>query len=189
MYFINFLFIKLLENLFYCKLCVCIFYFFLLAWSMNVYYVVGYKPSILFVDVQFSFKTFEWYHSYAGKLVLILYISTVSLFSSVTWLNFFSSFTLDTIPQMQTFTLYVLIVTCVSLFFFFFCSKAKPPPQISPSKSSGGEFCVAAVFASSRSWFITNPNMKREKGLTWLTTFNARAFYFGLYLDIIFKLN
>ncbi|XP_046718476.1 breast carcinoma-amplified sequence 3 isoform X1 [Silurus meridionalis] len=41
--------------------------------------------------------------------------------------------------------------------------KAKPPPQISPSKSIGGEFCVAAVFASSRSWFITNPNMKREK--------------------------
>ncbi|KAI5098949.1 breast carcinoma-amplified sequence 3 [Silurus meridionalis] len=43
------------------------------------------------------------------------------------------------------------------------CHKAKPPPQISPSKSIGGEFCVAAVFASSRSWFITNPNMKREK--------------------------
>uniref|UniRef100_A0AAQ5YF60 BCAS3 microtubule associated cell migration factor n=1 Tax=Amphiprion ocellaris TaxID=80972 RepID=A0AAQ5YF60_AMPOC len=41
--------------------------------------------------------------------------------------------------------------------------KAKPPPQISPSKSSGGEFCVSAIFASSRSWFITNPNMKREK--------------------------
>uniref|UniRef100_A0A672QU80 BCAS3 microtubule associated cell migration factor n=1 Tax=Sinocyclocheilus grahami TaxID=75366 RepID=A0A672QU80_SINGR len=41
--------------------------------------------------------------------------------------------------------------------------KSKPPPQISPSKSSGGEFCVAAVFAPSRSWFITNPNMKREK--------------------------
>ncbi|XP_076139237.1 BCAS3 microtubule associated cell migration factor [Alosa pseudoharengus] len=41
--------------------------------------------------------------------------------------------------------------------------KAKPPPQISPSKSSGGEFCVAAIFAPSRSWFITNPNMKREK--------------------------
>ncbi|XP_034061705.1 breast carcinoma-amplified sequence 3 isoform X2 [Gymnodraco acuticeps] len=41
--------------------------------------------------------------------------------------------------------------------------KAKPPPQMSPSKSSGGEFCVAAIFASSRSWFITNPNMKREK--------------------------
>uniref|UniRef100_A0A8D3AWT2 BCAS3 microtubule associated cell migration factor n=1 Tax=Scophthalmus maximus TaxID=52904 RepID=A0A8D3AWT2_SCOMX len=41
--------------------------------------------------------------------------------------------------------------------------KAKPPPQISPSKSSGGEFCVAAIFASSRSWLITNPNMKREK--------------------------
>uniref|UniRef100_A0A3Q2Q3X4 BCAS3 microtubule associated cell migration factor n=1 Tax=Fundulus heteroclitus TaxID=8078 RepID=A0A3Q2Q3X4_FUNHE len=41
--------------------------------------------------------------------------------------------------------------------------KAKPPPQISPSKSSGGEFCVAAIFASSRSWFITNPNLKREK--------------------------
>uniref|UniRef100_A0A672KKJ7 BCAS3 microtubule associated cell migration factor n=1 Tax=Sinocyclocheilus grahami TaxID=75366 RepID=A0A672KKJ7_SINGR len=41
--------------------------------------------------------------------------------------------------------------------------KSKPPPQISPSKSSGGEFCVAAVFASSHSWFITNPNMKREK--------------------------
>uniref|UniRef100_A0A8C1UKD5 BCAS3 microtubule associated cell migration factor n=1 Tax=Cyprinus carpio TaxID=7962 RepID=A0A8C1UKD5_CYPCA len=41
--------------------------------------------------------------------------------------------------------------------------KSKPPPQISPSKSIGGEFCVAAVFASSRSWFITNPNMKREK--------------------------
>ncbi|TWW77793.1 Breast carcinoma-amplified sequence 3 [Takifugu flavidus] len=43
-------------------------------------------------------------------------------------------------------------------------NKAKPPPQISPSKSSGGEFCVAAVFASSRSWFLTNPSMKREKG-------------------------
>lgn len=41
--------------------------------------------------------------------------------------------------------------------------KAKPPPQISPSKSSGGEFCVAALFASSRSWFLTNPNIKREK--------------------------
>ncbi|KAG8002300.1 Breast carcinoma-amplified sequence 3, partial [Nibea albiflora] len=41
--------------------------------------------------------------------------------------------------------------------------KAKPPPQISPSKSSGGEFCVATIFASSRSWFITNPNMKRDK--------------------------
>nr|XP_057935775.1 breast carcinoma-amplified sequence 3 isoform X1 [Doryrhamphus excisus] len=41
--------------------------------------------------------------------------------------------------------------------------KSKPPPQISPSKSGGGEFCVAAIFASSRSWFITNPNMKREK--------------------------
>uniref|UniRef100_A0A8C6L479 BCAS3 microtubule associated cell migration factor n=1 Tax=Nothobranchius furzeri TaxID=105023 RepID=A0A8C6L479_NOTFU len=41
--------------------------------------------------------------------------------------------------------------------------KAKSPPQISPSKSSGGEFCVAAIFASSRSWFITNPNLKREK--------------------------
>uniref|UniRef100_A0A3Q0RRE9 BCAS3 microtubule associated cell migration factor n=1 Tax=Amphilophus citrinellus TaxID=61819 RepID=A0A3Q0RRE9_AMPCI len=41
--------------------------------------------------------------------------------------------------------------------------KSKPPPQISPSKSSGGEFCVAAIFASSRSWFITNPNIKREK--------------------------
>ncbi|XP_057695596.1 breast carcinoma-amplified sequence 3 isoform X4 [Corythoichthys intestinalis] len=39
----------------------------------------------------------------------------------------------------------------------------KPPPQVSPSKSSGGEFCVAAIFASSRSWFITNSTMKREK--------------------------
>uniref|UniRef100_A0A3Q2YYL5 BCAS3 microtubule associated cell migration factor n=1 Tax=Hippocampus comes TaxID=109280 RepID=A0A3Q2YYL5_HIPCM len=38
-----------------------------------------------------------------------------------------------------------------------------PPPQMSPSKSSGGEFCIAAIFASSRSWFITNPNIKREK--------------------------
>ncbi|XP_036066735.1 breast carcinoma-amplified sequence 3 isoform X1 [Oryzias melastigma] len=45
-------------------------------------------------------------------------------------------------------------------------SKAKPPPQISPSKSSGGEFCVAAIFASSRSWFITNANVKREKDQT-----------------------
>ncbi|KAM8854018.1 BCAS3 microtubule associated cell migration factor isoform 2-T2 [Synchiropus picturatus] len=41
--------------------------------------------------------------------------------------------------------------------------KTKPPPQISPSKSSGGEFCVAAIFAVSRSWFITNPNLKRDK--------------------------
>ncbi|XP_061775314.1 breast carcinoma-amplified sequence 3 [Nerophis ophidion] len=42
-------------------------------------------------------------------------------------------------------------------------SKTKPPSQISPSKSAGGEFCVAAIFASSRSWFISNPTMKREK--------------------------
>ncbi|KAM6946465.1 BCAS3 microtubule associated cell migration factor [Aplochiton taeniatus] len=42
--------------------------------------------------------------------------------------------------------------------------KAKPPPpQISPSKSISGEFCVAAVFASSRSWFMKHPNMKKEK--------------------------
>uniref|UniRef100_A0AAV2J1Q9 BCAS3 n=1 Tax=Knipowitschia caucasica TaxID=637954 RepID=A0AAV2J1Q9_KNICA len=41
--------------------------------------------------------------------------------------------------------------------------KSKPPPQISPSKSSGGEFCVAALFASSRSWFMSNPNIKRDK--------------------------
>lgn len=28
----------------------------------------------------------------------------------------------------------------------------------------GGEFCVAAVFGSSRSWFANNPGLKREKG-------------------------
>ncbi|XP_054857137.1 BCAS3 microtubule associated cell migration factor isoform X3 [Eublepharis macularius] len=41
--------------------------------------------------------------------------------------------------------------------------KSKPAPQISPSKSLGGEFCVAAVFGSSRSWFASNPSLKREK--------------------------
>uniref|UniRef100_A0A8B9UPY5 BCAS3 domain-containing protein n=1 Tax=Anas zonorhyncha TaxID=75864 RepID=A0A8B9UPY5_9AVES len=41
--------------------------------------------------------------------------------------------------------------------------KTKPAPQISPSKSMGGEFCVAAVFGSSRSWFANNPGLKREK--------------------------
>ncbi|XP_078535936.1 BCAS3 microtubule associated cell migration factor isoform X2 [Lissotriton helveticus] len=41
--------------------------------------------------------------------------------------------------------------------------KAKPAPQISPSKSVGGEFCVAAIFGSSRSWFASNPSLKREK--------------------------
>ncbi|XP_077692738.1 BCAS3 microtubule associated cell migration factor isoform X5 [Eretmochelys imbricata] len=41
--------------------------------------------------------------------------------------------------------------------------KTKPAPQISPSKSVGGEFCVAAVFGSSRSWFANNPGLKREK--------------------------
>ncbi|KAL8199126.1 UNVERIFIED_CONTAM: hypothetical protein K2H54_034864 [Gekko kuhli] len=41
--------------------------------------------------------------------------------------------------------------------------KSKPAPQISPSKSLGGEFCVAAVFGSSRSWFASNPGLKREK--------------------------
>lgn len=46
-----------------------------------------------------------------------------------------------------------------------FCSKSKPAPQISPSKSIGGEFCVAAIFGSSRSWFASNPGLKREKGL------------------------
>lgn len=47
---------------------------------------------------------------------------------------------------------------------FFFLSKVKPPPQISPSKSMGGEFCVAAVFGTSRSWFANNAGLKREKG-------------------------
>ncbi|KAG5836751.1 hypothetical protein ANANG_G00231890 [Anguilla anguilla] len=41
--------------------------------------------------------------------------------------------------------------------------KAKPPPQISPSKSLAGEFCVAAIFAPSRSRYSSNPSMKREK--------------------------
>ncbi|XP_075445745.1 BCAS3 microtubule associated cell migration factor isoform X2 [Ascaphus truei] len=41
--------------------------------------------------------------------------------------------------------------------------KAKPAPQISPSKSMGGEFCVAAVFGSSRSWFASNQSIKRDK--------------------------
>ncbi|KAG8587822.1 hypothetical protein GDO81_005794 [Engystomops pustulosus] len=41
--------------------------------------------------------------------------------------------------------------------------KAKPAPQISPSKSTGGEFCVAAVFGSSRSWFSSNQGIKRDK--------------------------
>eukprot|EP00079_Xenopus_tropicalis_P014749 XP_004911683.1 PREDICTED: breast carcinoma-amplified sequence 3 isoform X3 [Xenopus tropicalis] len=41
--------------------------------------------------------------------------------------------------------------------------KAKPAPQISPSKSTGGEFCVAAVFGSSRSWFASNQSIKRDK--------------------------
>ncbi|KAK2537359.1 breast carcinoma-amplified sequence 3, partial [Columba guinea] len=41
--------------------------------------------------------------------------------------------------------------------------KSKPPPQISPSKSVGGEFCVAAIFGSSRSWFANNLGLKREK--------------------------
>ncbi|KAI1893384.1 hypothetical protein AGOR_G00123180 [Albula goreensis] len=41
--------------------------------------------------------------------------------------------------------------------------KSKPAPQISPSKSLGGEFCVAAIFASSRSRYTSNPSMKREK--------------------------
>ncbi|XP_069827881.1 BCAS3 microtubule associated cell migration factor isoform X1 [Dendropsophus ebraccatus] len=41
--------------------------------------------------------------------------------------------------------------------------KAKPAPQISPSKSTGGEFCVAAAFGSSRSWFASNQGIKRDK--------------------------
>ncbi|KAM3934158.1 BCAS3 microtubule associated cell migration factor isoform 2-T3 [Leptodactylus fuscus] len=41
--------------------------------------------------------------------------------------------------------------------------KVKPAPQISPSKSTGGEFCVAAVFGSSRSWFASNQGIKRDK--------------------------
>nr|BAK62329.1 breast carcinoma amplified sequence 3 [Pan troglodytes] len=41
--------------------------------------------------------------------------------------------------------------------------KVKPPPQISPSKSMGGEFCVAAIFGTSRSWFANNAGLKREK--------------------------
>uniref|UniRef100_A0A8D1NHA6 BCAS3 microtubule associated cell migration factor n=1 Tax=Sus scrofa TaxID=9823 RepID=A0A8D1NHA6_PIG len=41
--------------------------------------------------------------------------------------------------------------------------KVKPPSQISPSKSMGGEFCVAATFGTSRSWFANNAGLKREK--------------------------
>ncbi|XP_072263334.1 BCAS3 microtubule associated cell migration factor [Pyxicephalus adspersus] len=41
--------------------------------------------------------------------------------------------------------------------------KVKQTPQISPSKSSGGEFCVSAVFGSSRSWFASNQGIKRDK--------------------------
>ncbi|XP_040192849.1 breast carcinoma-amplified sequence 3 isoform X2 [Rana temporaria] len=41
--------------------------------------------------------------------------------------------------------------------------KVKQAPQISPSKSSGGEFCVSAVFGSSRSWFANNQGIKRDK--------------------------
>lgn len=41
--------------------------------------------------------------------------------------------------------------------------KVKQAPQISPSKSSGGEFCVSAVFGSSRSWFANNQSIKRDK--------------------------
>ncbi|XP_068124830.1 BCAS3 microtubule associated cell migration factor isoform X2 [Hyperolius riggenbachi] len=44
--------------------------------------------------------------------------------------------------------------------------KAKPAPQISPSKSSGGEFCVAVTFGSSRSWFASNQGIKRDKDQT-----------------------
>ncbi|XP_037124300.1 breast carcinoma-amplified sequence 3 isoform X9 [Syngnathus acus] len=51
--------------------------------------------------------------------------------------------------------------------------KGKPPPQMSPSKSSGREFCVAAIFASSRSWFITDPTMKREKDKSRQTIFDS----------------
>ncbi|XP_077167363.1 BCAS3 microtubule associated cell migration factor isoform X4 [Paroedura picta] len=40
--------------------------------------------------------------------------------------------------------------------------KSKPAPQISPSKSLGGEFCVAAVFGSSRSWFASNPEQCKQ---------------------------
>ncbi|XP_062887849.1 breast carcinoma-amplified sequence 3 isoform X5 [Mobula hypostoma] len=42
-------------------------------------------------------------------------------------------------------------------------SKSRSVPQISPSKAVGGEFCVAATFASSRSWLTTNTGLKREK--------------------------
>ncbi|XP_049581711.1 BCAS3 microtubule associated cell migration factor isoform X22 [Syngnathus scovelli] len=51
--------------------------------------------------------------------------------------------------------------------------KGMPPPQMSPSKSSGREFCVAAIFASSRSWFITDPTMKREKDKSRQTIFDS----------------
>lgn len=42
----------------------------------------------------------------------------------------------------------------------------------------GGEFCVAAVFGSSRSWFANNPGLKREKG--WYITKIGLAFKFKL---------
>lgn len=57
---------------------------------------------------------------------------------------------------------FILVIFFLS---FYLLSKVKPPPQISPSKSMGGEFCVAATFGTSRSWFANNAGLKREKGM------------------------
>lgn len=171
----------------YCKLCLFglwLFFFFLLAWSMNVCcsMLLVTSPVFYLWMCNFHSKLFEWYRSYADRS-FIFCSSQLCLFSCL-WGGFiFPLLLLMSFPKSRL-SLSIFLLSFMSLF----CSKAKPPPQISPSKSSGGEFCVAAVFASSRSWFITNPNLKREKGLTWLATFSAWAFYLGLYLDIIFKL-
>lgn len=173
-----------------CKLCLwimtCIFYFlFLLAWSMNVYYVVGLQAKYFICGCAIFIQN-SWVISFICRKICLdsIHFNFVSFLVSDMAL-FFLFYCGYHSPNADFHSLCSYCHLCL-FFFFFFCSKAKPPPQISPSKSSGGEFCVAAVFASSRSWFITNPNMKREKGLTWLTTFNAWAFCFRLYLDIIF---
>lgn len=111
----------------------------------------------------FHSKLFEWYHSYAGIFVLILYLSTVSLFSSVRWF-YFSSFTLDVIPQKQTFTLYILIVIYVS----FFAAKPSRLPKSHPVSPAVG----------SSAWLQSSPPL--ALGLSPTPTWRERKVWHGL---------
>jgi len=111
-------------------------------------------------------QNFECYDSYPGRFVLILYLSTVSLFSSVSWL-YLSSFTLDFFSQKQSFTIYNLIVIYVS---FLFAAKPSRLPKSHPVSPAVG----------SSAWLQSLPPL--ALGLSPTPTWRERKVWHGHFI-------